>query len=275
MTQPTPSAQPKTKLPIIEWDQAYNRNSDKSVPREVLNAIRTYVDNQTLRGFVSVQRLMDDTGLCKRAVNKQIRTNKEAGWLELTKRGNSAGAANYYLLTYPERELKFPPQELKCTPTTPLSSQKITTSKERELKFPTADCPSEVGQPEGDLYSDPWGGSESNRRLDDDPWGVSSAPDASESSGGNLDSRESRFLARDPFAPPIDRLVAALQSGPMDASSLIYAANLRYDVLEEVVRGSELFVATPPYPPGPPDDPFDSHRATRVFELARPTTETR
>lgn len=238
MTQPTPSAQPKTKLPIIEWDQAYNRNSDKSVPREVLNAIRTYVDNQTLRGFVSVQRLMDDTGLCKRAVNKQIRTNKEAGWLELTKRGNSAGAANYYLLTYPERELKFPPQELKCTPTTPLSSQKITTSKERELKFPTADCPSEVGQPEGDLDSDPWGGSESNRRLDDDPWGVSFAPDASESSGGNLDSRKPESPHDDdPFHNPERFLIeSALADGSKTVRALSELTGLSQETILDRVR---------------------------------------
>ncbi|MEC4855579.1 hypothetical protein R2325_07720 [Mycobacteroides chelonae] len=193
MTQPAPSARPGAKLPIIEWDQAYNRNRDKTVPREVLNVIRTFVNNKTLQGFVSIPTLADATGLCHRAVNKQIRANKDAGWLKVTERGNSTGAANYYLLTYPEvrelefpadgsaeeiptvgQELKFPNRELECTPTTPLTTPKITTVKERELEFPPADGPLAGGQS-----------------------GISSASDTSERAAGNLDSQEPEFP--DPF----------------------------------------------------------------------------
>lgn len=274
MTQPTPSARPGAKLPIIEWDQAYNRNRDKTVPREVLNVIRTFVNNKTLQGFVSIPTLADATGLCHRAVNKQIRANKDAGWLKVTERGNSTGAANYYLLTYPEvRELKFPIREPECTPTTPLTTSKITTTKDREFKFPATDSPLEGGLS-----------------------GVGSSSDGiTETSGGNLSSREPEFPDPfdDPFAPaperpkpkreeritvppepadPIDLLVAALQDGPVSVYELVYALETSSWGVESLVTGSDLFVAKPPYGG---DDPWDMNQENRTIELAQATIETR
>jgi hypothetical protein len=90
------------KLPIILWDQAYNRNGDSKLPRTVMNAIRTYMDNRTLEGWVRAQTLAEDTGLQERAVWKQIAANVKAGWLQVVKSGNSSGLANRYRLTIPE-----------------------------------------------------------------------------------------------------------------------------------------------------------------------------
>jgi hypothetical protein len=86
---------------IIRWDQAYNRNGDGKLPRAVLNALRGYMDNDTLSGWVSQETLARDTGLDESNVRRQIRRNADAGWLVVTKRGR-AGRASEYRLTYPE-----------------------------------------------------------------------------------------------------------------------------------------------------------------------------
>lgn len=86
---------------IIRWDQAYNRNGESKLPRAVVNAIRTHVDNHTLTGWVKAKTLADYTGLQERAVRAQISTNVKAGWLEVVESGNSSGKANIYRLTYP------------------------------------------------------------------------------------------------------------------------------------------------------------------------------
>ncbi len=88
-------------LPIIEWDQAYNRNGDRTLQRAVVNAIRTYMDNHTLTGWVKAETLVRDTGIKERTVREQIAANVKAGWLEIVESGNSSGRANTYRLTYP------------------------------------------------------------------------------------------------------------------------------------------------------------------------------
>lgn len=88
-------------LPILDWDQAYNRSGDGKLPRTVVNALRTYMDNETLTGWVKAETLAEDTGLKIRAVREQISKNVAAGWLEIAERGNSSGRANVYQLTYP------------------------------------------------------------------------------------------------------------------------------------------------------------------------------
>ena len=86
---------------IIEWDQAYNRNGDPKLPRAVVNVIRTYMDNDTVSGWVSQETLMENTGLSESQVRRQIKANVETGWLEVVKRG-CVGKATDYRLTYPE-----------------------------------------------------------------------------------------------------------------------------------------------------------------------------
>lgn len=87
-------------LPIIQWDQAYNRNGDGKLPRAVMNVIRTYMNNSTLTYRVSQETLVRDTGLSESQVRRQIRENEKAGWLTV-KRGRS-GRASKYQLTYPQ-----------------------------------------------------------------------------------------------------------------------------------------------------------------------------
>lgn len=86
---------------ILRWDQAYNRNGDRKLQRTVVNAIRTYVNNHTLTGWVKAETLVRDTGIKERTVREQIAANVKAGWLEIVESGNSTGKANTYRLTYP------------------------------------------------------------------------------------------------------------------------------------------------------------------------------
>lgn len=91
---------------ILRWDQAYNRNGDGKLPRAVVNVIRTYVNNDTLVGWVKAENLALATGLQVRGVRKQIAANVAAGWLEIVESGNSSGLANTYRLTYPKGVLQ-------------------------------------------------------------------------------------------------------------------------------------------------------------------------
>ncbi|MEV4635251.1 hypothetical protein AB0J79_18660 [Rhodococcus coprophilus] len=150
---------PSETPPIIRWDQAYNRNRDGKLPRTVVNAIRTYMNNHTLTGWVKAETLMRDTGLKERAVREQISRNVAAGWLKIVDRGNSSGKANTYRLTYPpdhalQRMVDDEPcsklqgnHAADCTPTTPGTSPQEkflgTTPEEKHA----ADC----------MVPDPWG----------------------------------------------------------------------------------------------------------------------
>jgi hypothetical protein len=87
---------------VILWDQAYNRNGDRTLQRTVVNAIRTYMNNHTLTGWVKAETLIRDTGIKERTVREQIAANVAAGWLEVIESGNSSGRANTYRLTYPD-----------------------------------------------------------------------------------------------------------------------------------------------------------------------------
>lgn len=86
---------------ILLWDQAYNRNGDAKLPRAVVNVIRTYMDNDSLTGWVTQQTIARDTGLDETNVRRQIKKNVDAGWLAVTKRGR-AGRASEYRLTCPQ-----------------------------------------------------------------------------------------------------------------------------------------------------------------------------
>lgn len=94
---------------IIDWDLAYTRNGDGKLPRAVVHAIRTYMGNNSLTGWVKEETLARDTGLSVRQVRRQIKANVEAGWLEITQQGNSSGLANSYRLTYPKKRDGYVP----------------------------------------------------------------------------------------------------------------------------------------------------------------------
>jgi len=83
----------------------YNRNGDPKLPRMVVNAIRTHMNNHTLTGWVKQETLADYTGLSVRQVRRQIDANVKAGWLEVTSVGNSSGLASSYRLTLPKADM--------------------------------------------------------------------------------------------------------------------------------------------------------------------------
>ncbi|MGV9540332.1 hypothetical protein ACWDSF_03290 [Nocardia beijingensis] len=114
----------KTVLPIIVWDQAYNRTptrtaDGKLLPRTVMNAIRTYMNNTTLTGWVKQETLAEATGLDLRTVKRHIAANVQAGWLKVTERGNSAGRANAYELTFPRKGTQMSPSLAQVTQMSP------------------------------------------------------------------------------------------------------------------------------------------------------------
>lgn len=88
---------------ILLWDQAYNRNRDGKLPRAAVNVIRTYMDNDTLTGWVKQKTIAEATGLDVSNVRRQIKANVAAGWLVVTERGNSSGLASSYRLAYPPK----------------------------------------------------------------------------------------------------------------------------------------------------------------------------
>lgn len=199
-------------LPIIAWDQAFNRNGDRTLQRAVINAIRTYMHNETLTGWVKAETLMQDTGLKMRTVREQIAACVAAGWLEVVESGNSSGKANTYRLTYPpnsavhrtleddkDRAVERTVEEEPCatahqkgavyrTPTTPRTSPQRevlsrTTSEENRAVHRTVSDPWEsFPQPESATESD----GAVHRTLDDD-----------------ADHAPQRMVSRSPF-PPCD-----------------------------------------------------------------------
>lgn len=95
---------------IIKWDQAFNRNGDKSLPRQVGNVIRLYMNNDTLEGYVSQQRLADDTGLTDHQVRRQIDALELAGWVEVTTAPEKRGKVpNTYRLLFPNPDIQGNP----------------------------------------------------------------------------------------------------------------------------------------------------------------------
>jgi hypothetical protein len=119
-----------SRPPILDWDQAYNRNGDPDLPRAVVNAIRTHMNNHTLTGWVKQETLSDYTGLSVRQVRRQIDANVKAGWLEVVKLGNSSGLASSYRLAYPKADIygtegghACPVKEdMDVLPTTPITT---------------------------------------------------------------------------------------------------------------------------------------------------------
>lgn len=162
---------------VILWDQAYNRNGDPKLQRSVVNVIRTYVNSDSLVGWVKAETLAEATGLQIRGVRKQIAANVEAGWLEVVKSGNSSGLANTYRLTYPkgvpqdtlatdgqpERVSYRTPLEGEGCPTGPVKGvpQDTPTSPRTspKEKFIGEGTSPEKGVPQDTLATDPFFGS--------------------------------------------------------------------------------------------------------------------
>jgi hypothetical protein len=149
---------------ILRWDQAYNRNGDRKLQRTVVNAIRTYMNNHTLTGWVKAETLVRDTGIKERTVREQIAANVAAGWLEVVESGNSSGRANTYRLTYPnhapERRVEGEPcaaaqgnHAPQRTPTSPRTSP--------QEKFSIGTTPEENHALQR-MVPDPWGSGGSN-----------------------------------------------------------------------------------------------------------------
>jgi hypothetical protein len=169
-----------SKPAIILWDQAYNRNGDDKLPRAVVNAIRTYMKNDTLEGWVKRETLASATGLSERQVDRHIAANVKAGWLEITSRGHSGGKSNDYRLTYPETQTDLSMQtdmsgegrqicpvkaDVYVCPTTPTTSPRTSPQE----KFEERTTP--VGNTDGYdcLQPDPFAGSGIGSSAD--PWG--------------------------------------------------------------------------------------------------------
>lgn len=161
---------------IIRWDQSYNRNGNRELPRDVVNVIRIYMDNHNLQGWVKQETLAKATGLSLRTVKRQIAQNIAAGWLKIAERGNSSGWSNSYELTYPEMVSDMTPNgDTDGTPTTLRTSPKrsslttdtLTTNKSGDIRVTTS----------GDGLNNPEPGIEPVC-ADTDPWSEHPSVDA-------------------------------------------------------------------------------------------------
>lgn len=124
---------------IIRWDQAYTRNGDGKLPRAAVHCIRTYMDNDTLEGFVKRETIAQDTGLSIRQVDRQIAANIKAGWLKITSKGHSGGKANDFKLMFPteiesdmslkERQICPSNRDRYVSPTSPTTSPSTVNSR--------------------------------------------------------------------------------------------------------------------------------------------------
>ena len=108
---------------IILWDKAYNRSGDHKLPRAVVNVLRTYMDNDTLEGWVKRETLMRGTGLSERQVDRHIAANVKAGWLAITRRGHSGGKSNDYRLTYPKADISVTETQTDLSMQTDMSGE--------------------------------------------------------------------------------------------------------------------------------------------------------
>lgn len=219
--------------PIIRWDQAYNRNGDKDLPRTVVNVIRTYMDNRTLEGWVKRSTLMRDTGLSERQVDRQIAANVKAGWLEITSRGHSAGKSNDYRLTHPKADISV--AEIQ----TDLSMQTYTSAEGRHGRLPDTDisvCPttprtspgtspkrSTTPESDTDIYDclrpDPFVGSGSQEKYPlPDPWSGSGGVDTDLPPGSTTPSDTDIYdcISQDTgVSIGREKFLAALANGPV------------------------------------------------------------
>lgn len=243
-------------IPIILWDQAYNRSGEK-IQRAVVNAIRTHVDNTTLAGFVRRETLARYTGLTIKQVDRQIAANIAAGWLVITSSGHR-GKANEYLLTYPKKKdvhvrdsdvetfsstneghLRPTHMDKNVAPTTPITTP-ITTprtspkrSSDREDPFetenrtrsrtvmedPWAEPPTNQVQPE----SDPFGSEGDDLPLDATtpvPMDKNVALSRDVSVQVDFIARHREFMSREnPFYEPLKDTVVLWPSGTPFPSS--------------------------------------------------------
>lgn len=217
---------PTSTLPILLWDQAYNRNGDGKLPRATVNAIRTYMDNHSLSGWISQETLMRDTGLSESQVRRQIKANTEAGWLAVVTQGR-AGRASVYQLTYPQpvtddrltESTRSPTGQIRpVTDTTPnrsdmtgYCSQPVMDDRLQPVIDDTPTTPRTSPQEKFSRVTGPEAGSLSTAETgteatdvaegpDSDPWGSTSEPATESRPSGLQRATASTAVTDDPFA---------------------------------------------------------------------------
>ncbi|MBN3459851.1 hypothetical protein JNN96_38140 [Mycobacterium sp. DSM 3803] len=231
---------------IILWDQAYNRNGDPKLPRAVVNVIRTYMDNDTLTGFVKAETLARDTGLQVRGVRKQIAANVAAGWLKVVESGNSSGKANTYRLTYPKGVLQDTvPSEAtnqRVSHRTPLESEGCPTGPVKGVLQDTPTSPRTSPQEKFIVKrTSPEKGVPQDTIPQQDPWG--SAGDSSPIATTSKSNRVPQdTLATDPWEQPPSRdperlLLDALADGPIPAKQVMGITGLDRQEVQGFMRG--------------------------------------
>lgn len=191
---------------IIGWDQAYNRNGDAQLPRAVVNVIRTYVDNDTLTGWVKAETLAEATGLQVRGVRKQIAANVKAGWLVVVESGNSSGKANTYRLTYPKGVLQDTVAQVddpqRVSHRTPLTPQGCPTGPVKGVLQDTPTTPRTSPQREVLLSSrgeDPFADEGERVRYQPVAAGQSRPDEYNPGVDTDMSPRAQRFRAHTPF----------------------------------------------------------------------------
>lgn len=187
-------------IPIIEWDQAYNRNGDRKLQRTVVNAIRTYMNNSTLTGWVKAETLMQDTGLKERTVREQIAANVAAGWLAIVESGNSSGKANTYRLTHPKgAPQRTPDTSTDHAPQRTADGEPCTTAQGNHAVHRTPTTPRTSPQEKFSIGTTP----EENhalQRMVPDPWGSGAViGPASETTQRTVTASEFSNCRVDPF----------------------------------------------------------------------------
>lgn len=215
---------------IIRWDQAYTRNGDGKLPRAVVHAIRTYMNNHTLTGWVRQETLARDTGLTLRQVQRHIAANVAAGWLTVTDPGNSSGKANDYRLTYPEDDGSVA-----------LSGR--TTNMSGQAR--------RICRTEDDVYVAPTSPSTSPRNFSRSSEERTSPPEKGDeyvALAADLPNRRSD--PRDPFASPMQNVGSAqgAPSDPFGSGVSVFPVN---DAIATGQSNDDIYVVLPDNSPDP------------------------
>jgi hypothetical protein len=211
---------------IILWDQAYNRNGDKALPRAAVNALRTHIDNDTLTGWAKAETLASYTGLSVRMVRRQIAQNVEAGWLEVVRSGNSSGLANTYRLTYPNGVMDDRVRPERVSSSTGKGVMDVTPTTHRtspQGKFSRGGTTQETGVVNDTLPAEPSGSGD-----------IGPAYEATESEGVADDTLpdhlEAQLEAWERRQAAEDRLLVALREKPIGGKEVYRVAGV--DVTE-------------------------------------------
>ncbi|MBN7314265.1 helix-turn-helix domain-containing protein, partial [Mycobacteroides abscessus] len=272
----------------FRWLESYAYNGDSSTPRAVMMVLFHHADADTLLCYPTVERLAQACGLSERQVRRQIEANERSGWLKTTRNASStrksAPMNAEYQLTFGQSRTNMSTDRSVneseagadgqiCHEDDPFSDRYVQTSGQI--------CP-----PNRSPLIDQRLIDQPLDLVDTSVFEGQICPPADSALGGALsedhgsasveiDQRSARtdmsgLFDGDPFAPapdhvakpteplpepadPIDLLVAALQGGPRTPFGLSYETGIRDWDIEKLVKGSDLFVAKPPYT----DDPFD------------------